>query len=95
MNKSDRRALKLQAREYERRLKQLNGEAKRIREILATTVSHTSFEDYKKLMDERVSALRKAEDQRVGGMILVRILATSGTMGLLLSILNAMGIRFG
>ena len=95
VRKLERRALKLQAREYERRLKGLNGEHKRMSEYVEQTVRQEAFEDYKRLIDERVGALRRAEDQRTGGMILVRVLATSGAVGLLLSILNSIGVRFG
>jgi len=90
-----KRALRLQAKEYERRLKNLNGEAKRLAKFLKSTISKRAFEDFKKLLDERVGALRKAEDQRQGGMILVRILASAGALGLLISVLNALGVRFG
>ena len=92
---TERRALKLQAKEYERRLKALNVEHKRISQFVEQTVRQEAFDDYKRLIDERVGALRRAEDQRTGGMILVRILATSGAVGLLLGILNAIGVRFG
>lgn len=89
------RALRLQAKEYERRLGDLNHEAQRLAKFVETTVSETAFGDYKTLLDERVNALRRAEDQRSGGMLVLRILAGSGAVGLLLSILNAVGARFG
>ena len=87
-------ALKLQAKEYERRLEALNHESERLDRYLQSTVSETSFEDFKKLLEERVSALRKAEDQRMGGLILLRVLAGSGAVGLLISILNIIGLSF-
>jgi hypothetical protein len=93
--KVTQRELDLQAKEYERRLTDLNGEAGRLAKFMHSTVSQESFGDYKKLIDERVDALRKAEDQRTGGLILLRVLAVSGSFGLLLSLLNSFGIKFG
>lgn len=90
--KSDRRAMKLQAKEYERRLIVLNGEHKTNIENWLTSVRKESFDEFKKLMDERVDDLQRAEDQRRGGMIVLRLLAGAGALGFVLSILNTTGV---
>jgi len=89
------RALKMQATEYERRLRDLNGEQGRIEKIVQRTVTLEAFEDFKTLLDERVGALRMAEDKRTGALLLFRFMATAGVFGLILSVLNSLGVRLG
>ncbi len=78
--RTQRQALKLQAREYERRLKHLNGEQKRIAAAAAVSVRKDLYESDKDGMDARIDALRAAEDKRIGALRLIGLLAAGGAV---------------
>lgn len=73
-----RRALNLQATEYERRLGQLNGEQGRIAEAAATAVRKDVYEQTRAGSDARIAALEAQENRRVGAMRLIGLLAAGG-----------------
>jgi hypothetical protein len=62
-NRGTRRALKLQATEYERRLTALNGENQRILSVQNSSVTAEKFEDYKTTQE---AALKLALEQATG-----------------------------
>lgn len=64
-----REALRLQAVEYQRRLEDLNGEAGRIRDVLAQTIPREVFENYKEERDKALdAALKSVEDKRAASL---------------------------
>jgi hypothetical protein len=63
------RALTLQAAEYERRLLALNGEADRIRDILASTVTAEKFDDYVQAQREALELALKAVTAEIAAVI--------------------------
>lgn len=88
--KADRKARKLQAREYRRRLKILNGENQRIAQIQSHSVTAEKFDDYKEsqatasglaldLVDSRLTSLENWKAKVTGiGLVLVLV---SGVIG--------------
>jgi len=80
VRRANRRALKLQAREYERRLKHLNGEQKRIAAAAAVTLRKDIYDAERKTLEARLNILETAENRRAGAMRLVFVLATSGAV---------------
>jgi DNA repair exonuclease SbcCD ATPase subunit len=61
---AERKALELQATEYERRLELLNHEHARAREMASLTVTSERFEEYAKVeAEKREVALRRVEEQ--------------------------------
>lgn len=58
--RSDARALDLQAREYERRLEVLNGEASRLAKVLAQSVPREVWDQQKAALDEWRASVDKA-----------------------------------
>ncbi len=84
------RARALQAREYERRLKSLNGENRRILQVQASSVTAEKFDDYKttqatalnlalELVNGRLATLENWKAKATGvGVVLVLI---SGVVG--------------
>lgn len=85
---AQKEALKLQAAEYERRLFDLNGEAKRIAKVQAEHVSRELFDHVTEGLKERVIAL---EHYRVG--IEGRIWGISVAVGVFVTVLN-LALRF-
>ncbi len=63
--KYTRRALKLQAKEYKRRLKVLNGENRRIGAIQTASVSAEKFEDYRKTQETALDIALDRQDGRL------------------------------
>ena len=63
------KALKLQAAEYERRLVALNGEADRIRNILASSVTAEKFDDYVKAQRQALELALKAVTDQIAVVI--------------------------
>ncbi len=96
--RADRNARKLQAKEYERRLKALNGENKRILAVQSNSVTVEKFEDYEtsqatalhlalERQDGRLSALESFKAKAIGiGAVLVLV---SGAIGA--AIMRALG----
>jgi len=60
--KADQQALRLQAREYKRRLKVLNGESGRIAEIAKKSVTAEKFEDYQASQATALGLALEAKD---------------------------------
>jgi hypothetical protein len=60
-----RRALRLQAKEYERRLTDLNHENDRVRQIQADTLSGDKFEDYKTTQETALKLALDRQDDRI------------------------------
>jgi len=78
--KSLRKALNLQAAEYKRRLKILNGEQKRIAQAGAKSISRELYDADKASTDGILDTLKSAEAKRAGMFQLLSILATSGLL---------------
>ncbi len=91
LRKLERRALKLQATEYERRLEALNGEHKTNVENWRTSVRHTTFEAYKEAMEKRVDALEAKEDERKGRVAFFQMLAGAGALGFAVQLIQLLG----
>lgn len=89
--KSLRRALKLQAREYERRLEKLNGEHETNIQNWLQSVRKDTFEEYKKVTDQKIDTLERKEDERSGRVALFRMLSGAGALGLVLQLLQLLG----
>src|ERR1700675_2546068 len=93
--KLDRRALKLHAREIERRLKHLNGETQRAAAVAAVTVRKDVYDGDKKDQDRRIDELESKDDQRAGAIRLIGLLASggavSGVIALLWQAIKAIG----
>lgn len=70
--KQIRVALKLQAKEYERRLKALNGEGKRINEVLKQSVPREVFESVVKELRDKIEVLTAAKLKADGKSNLVQ-----------------------
>jgi len=66
--KADRNARKLQAREYARRLTVLNGEARRIADVQARSVTAEKFEDYKESQATALSLALDLVDGRLSSL---------------------------
>ena len=60
LDKVKDKALKLQAKEYQRRLKDLNGEAERLRNIQATYIPREVFENSLKTVSDKTEAAARA-----------------------------------
>lgn len=82
------KALALQAREYERRLLDLNGEREENRRNWSSSVRKDTFEQYQRTMDEKVQQFQQKEDQRTGRVMLYRALAGAGAAGLVIQVLE-------
>ena len=79
------KARRLQATEYERRLRDLNGEASRLREMQASYLPRETWENAKKDYDEKLSALAAYKDNATGRQALLAILVPS-VVSLLMSV---------
>jgi len=84
--KNDRRALKLQATEYKRRLKSLNGEQNRIANAAAQSVRKDVYDSNQKALDDRLKALEAQENRRAGALRLIAVLAAGGLLSGLLGL---------
>ena len=63
--KALRRALRLQAREYERRLRALNGENQRILNVQNNSVTAEKFDDYKTTQETALKIALDRQDDRL------------------------------
>jgi DNA repair exonuclease SbcCD ATPase subunit len=74
-------ALKIQAREYERRLEALNGEANRLRELEATYVSKEFYEAHHEGIHSEISDLKGKMDKQAGrDTVLAGLIALAGSL---------------
>lgn len=69
-------ALKIQAREYERRLDALNGEATRLRELEATYVSKEFYEAHHEGIHTEIKDLKEKIDKQAGRDTILAVLAS-------------------
>lgn len=82
-------ALVLQAKEYERRLDLLNGEASRLRDIQATYLPREVYEVFKKDQQNEIYDLKSFKDATIGrqgiiGYIVPTIISAIISLGFLL-----------
>ena len=69
-------ALKLQAKEYERRLNALNGEAERLRNIQTNYIPREVYDENKKETDIKLEELKSYKDMQIGKSIIITVIVS-------------------
>lgn len=82
-------ALKLQAREYERRLDILNGEAQRLKDMQETYVLKTEWDIKHDALCKIVDDLQSFKDNMSGRQSIITVVIASG-ISLLISVITAL-----
>lgn len=68
------KALELQAKEYDRRLEHLNGEATKLTRMQATYIPREVYEANKKENDDKIAALQRVVYIATGAIIVLEVL---------------------
>lgn len=88
---ASKQALQIQAKEYERRLTALNGEAERLREMQQTYVQKSVYEVEMQSAREARAELKEYQDKAEGRAQVISILISVGisiSVGIIITVIN-------